>query len=107
LFIQSKIVADPVFSSKGYDLHITREIKLSESLLGTKISVPTLDGKELSLTIPPGTKHKTKMRLSGNGLPEMKNHKKGDLFVLIHVSIPKKLTNEQKKLVNRMAESGL
>ncbi|MCK4468155.1 MAG: DnaJ domain-containing protein, partial [Desulfobacterales bacterium] len=82
LYIQSKVLSDPVYSVKGYNLYINREIKLSEALLGTSISVPTVEGKKLSLKIPAGTKHKTKMRLSGYGLPNMHSQGKGDLFVI-------------------------
>ena len=107
LFIQSKVLADPVFSFDGYNLTVTREIRVSQSLLGTKVAVPTLDGRELSLTIPPGTRHKTRMRLPGHGLPHMKGSQKGDLFFIIHSKTPKKLTEEQKKLVEKLADTGM
>ena len=107
LFIQSKVLPDPVFSATEYDITVTREIRLSESILGTKLAVPTLDGRELSLTIPPGTKHKTRMRLPGHGLPHMKGSQKGDLFVMIHINTPKKLTEEQKNLVEKLADTGM
>jgi curved DNA-binding protein len=107
LYIKSKVVADPVFSSQDHDLIIHREIRLSEALLGTRLKVPTLEGKELSLTIPPGTNHKTKMRLGGLGLPHMKGKQKGDLYVVIQIQMPKKLTKAQKQLVSQLAEAGL
>ena len=72
LFIQAKLLNDPVFSAEDRDLYINHEIKISEALAGTTISVPTLDDRQLSLKIPPGTRHGTKMRLSGHGLPSMK-----------------------------------
>jgi curved DNA-binding protein len=107
LFIKSKVLKDPVFSAKEYDLTIIRDIRLSEAILGSKISVPTLSGRELSLTIPPGTKHKTRMRLPGHGIPHMKGSGRGDLFVTIHVKTPKTLTQEQKKLVQMLADAGM
>jgi curved DNA-binding protein len=107
LYIQSKVIPDPVFTSQNYDLIIQREIRLSEAMLGTRLKIPTLAGKELSLTIPPGTNHKTKMRLGGLGLPNMKGKEKGDLYVVIQVKIPKKLTKAQKKIVSQLAEAGL
>ncbi len=107
LYIQSKVIDDPIYSVQGHDLYINREIKLSDAILGTRLSVPALDNKELSLKIPPGTKHKTKMRLSNRGLPHMKGKGKGDLYVLIHVNIPKHLTSEQKKLIKKLAEAGM
>ena len=81
--------------------------KISEVLLGATISVPTIEGRQLSLKIPAGTKPGTKMRLTGHGLPAMKGRKKGDLFVRIQVKIPKHLSNEQRKLVEKLAAAGL
>ncbi len=107
LYIQSKVMPDPVFSAQDHDLTIQREIRLSEALLGTRLNVPTLEGKELNLKIPPGTNHKTKMRLGGLGLPHMKGKGKGDLYVVIQVQIPKKLTKAQKEIVSQLAEAGL
>ena len=107
LFIQSKVNTDPTFTSEEYDLHTTITIRLSESLLGTQVGIPTLEGGELSLKIPPGTRHKTRMRLTGHGLPKMKSSSKGDLYVTVAVEIPKKLTSEQKKLVDKLAATGM
>ena len=107
LFILSKVQADSVFRAEEHDLHIVRDIKVSEAILGTTIHVSTIDDKELSLTIPPGTRHKTKMRIPGQGLPEMQKKSKGHLYVHIHVEMPKKLSGEQEKLVKKLAEAGL
>ena len=107
LFIQSKVLGDPVFSAKAYDLTVTQEIRLSDAILGTKLSIPTLNSRELSLTIPPGTRHKTRMRLPGHGLPHMQGSGSGDLFVTIHVKTPKNLTEEQEKLVKMLADTGM
>ncbi len=107
LFIQAKVLNDPVYQSDEYDLHMNQELKLSELILGTNISVPTLDDKQLNLKIPPGTKPGTKMRMSGHGLPHMKGGKKGDLYLKIQLKLPKKLTDEQKKLIKELAATGM
>ena len=107
LFIKVKVVEDPVFKQKDLDLIVYREIKLTQALLGDQIAVPTLEGGELSLKIPPGTRHKTKMRLTGHGLPQMNGTGKGDLYVVVLVNMPKKLTKEQGKLVAKLSDIGL
>jgi curved DNA-binding protein len=107
LLIQTRLLPDPVFEVDGSDLTVRREISLSASLLGTKISVPTIGKTSLQLTIPPGTRHKTRMRLAGHGLPQMGGDRSGDLFVTIEVQVPKKLTPEQRRLVEQLAEAGL
>ncbi|MFO7840194.1 MAG: DnaJ C-terminal domain-containing protein [Desulfosalsimonadaceae bacterium] len=107
LYIRSRLVQDPFYRADGYDLYMDREIKLTEALLGTKISVPTVDGKQLSLTIPPGTQHKKKMRLSGHGIPHMKGNGAGNLYVVVNVKMPAKLNKKQKELVEELAETGV
>ena len=107
LFIKSKTIPDKDFYVDGNDLNINREIKISEAITGTSVIVPTIDEKELSLKIPAGTQHKTKMRLPGKGIPHMKGSKKGDLFVHIQIVMPKELTDRQKKIVEKMASEGL
>jgi curved DNA-binding protein len=107
LFIKVKIVADPDFKQEGHNLIVYRQIKLSQALLGAQVQVPTLDGKELCLKIPPGIRHKTKMRLTGHGLPKMNAAGQGDLFVVVLVDMPKNLTEEQKKLVTELSDLGL
>ena len=107
LFIKAKVLDDPVYDVKGHDLYINKDIKLSEAILGSNISVPTLDGKTLNLKIPPGSRHKTKMRLPGHGLPHMSGKEQGDLYVRLHVHIPKKLSKKQKDLIDQLADAGL
>jgi curved DNA-binding protein len=107
LFIKVNVVEDPVFKADNHDLYVYQTVKLTQALLGTQVSVPTLAGRELNLKIPPGTRHKTKMRLSGHGLPQMKGSGKGDLFVVILIDLPKQLTSEQENLVRQLADAGL
>jgi curved DNA-binding protein len=107
LYVKIKVLEDPVFKVENNDLNIYRTIKLTEALLGSQIAVPTLDGGELSLKIPSGTRHKTKMRLAGHGLPRMNGAGQGDLYVVVLVDVPKHLTPEQKKLVTKLADTGL
>lgn len=107
LYIRANVLEDPVFKPDGYDLHMDREIKLTQALNGTTIAVPTLEGKTLSIKIPPGTQHKTQMRLSGHGLPHIKGNRKGDLYVRIHIQMPRELTTLQRKLISQLAETGI
>ncbi len=107
LFVRSKIVHDPVFSHTDYDVMVEKEVRLSEALMGTSITVDTVEGPSLTLKIPSGTKHKTRMRIKGRGLPHMRGNGKGDLYVCILVKMPAKLTEEQRDLVDQLAATGL
>jgi len=107
LYIQAALMEDPVFSVDGQDLVTHRDIKITEALLGATISVPTLDEKQYNLKVPAGTKSGTKLRLAGHGLPAMQGSKKGDLYVRLHIQVPKDLTREQRELIEKLAETGI
>ncbi|KPA15055.1 molecular chaperone DnaJ [Candidatus Magnetomorum sp. HK-1] len=107
LYIQSKIKPHPVFGCEGNDLYIDQTVKLTEALLGTTINVQTLDGNTLNVKISPGTRHLTKMRLTGHGIPVMNTNKRGDIFVRIHVEMKKEFSKQQIKLLKKIAETGL
>jgi curved DNA-binding protein len=107
LYIQATLMEDPVFSVDGQDLVTHRDIKITEALLGATISVPTLDEKQYNLKIPAGTKSGTKLRLPGHGLPAMQGSKNGDLYVRLHIQVPKDLTREQRELIEKLAETGI
>ena len=107
LYIKATLLEDSVFAVEGNDLHLNREIKLTDAILGTTVPAPTIEGKALSLKIPPGTRHKTKMRLAGHGLPLMNGGERGDLYVTVLVTTPKELTPSQKKLIDQLAAEGM
>jgi len=107
LYVKLKEVEHPVFKREGTDLYVDRHIRYTESALGTKVTVPTLDGKTMSLKVPPGTNSLTKMRLKNYGLPHANGKGRGDQYVRIIVDIPTHLTKKQKALLEDLAKEGL
>jgi curved DNA-binding protein len=107
LYVKLKEVEHPVFKREGNDLYVDRKIKFSEAILGTKVTVPTLDGKTMSLKVPPGTQSHTKMRLKNYGIPTANGKSRGDQFVRIIVETPANLNKKQKALMEEIAKEGL
>lgn len=107
LLIRIQVARHPVFTRKGNDLEITREISLTDAVFGTQIEVPTLDDKKLSLKVPPGTQSHTQMRLRGHGVPLPGSAGRGDLYVKLVVHLPRSLTPEQEALFRQLASQGL
>ena len=77
-------------------------INLVQAMLGSRIKVRTLDGKQVVLKIPAGTQHGQKFRIPGQGIE--RNGRRGDQYVEVHVQIPEKLTPEQEAAVKAFAE---
>jgi curved DNA-binding protein len=107
LYLKIKEIAHPVFKREGHDLYVDKHIAFSEAVLGTKLTVPTLDGKTLSLKIPQGTNSHTKMRLKGHGLPMGNGKTRGDEYVRIIVDIPPVINKKQKTLIEELAKEGM
>jgi curved DNA-binding protein len=107
LYVKLKEVEHPVFKRDGSDLYVDRHIRFTEAALGTKVTVPTLDGKTMSLKVPPGTNSLTKMRLANYGLPFANGKGRGDQYVRIIVDIPATLTKKQKTLLEELTKEGL
>lgn len=107
LFIKIKVLNHQLFKREGDDLHLSREITFSDAALGTSIEVPTIDGKRLNLKIPAGSQSGSKMRLRGHGMPRMGGGGRGDAYVKVQVAVPKKLTEQQKELIEKFREVDL
>lgn len=88
----------------GNNLFYTRVITAIDSLLGTEISVPCLDGA-VSLKLEPGVQSGKVERLRGKGLPSMNSYSRGDLYVKILVWMPHKLKKEEREALERMRDS--
>jgi len=107
LYIKLKEQEHPVFKRDGNDLYVDRHIRFTEATLGTKVTAPTLDGKTMSLKVPPGTQSHTKMRLKNYGIPHPNGKTRGDQYVRIIVDTPTNLTKKQKTLLEELTKEGL
>ncbi len=93
------------FGRSGNDLTITVPISYPEAALGTVISVPTLDGQNVSLKILPGTKSGRTFRVRGRGIQSSKKGAApGDLLVTVEVWVPENLDQKQRKLLEELAK---
>ena len=103
LYLKVTVEKNADFKRKGDNLHTQSSVDVFTALLGGKAQVKTLNGN-LSMTIPAGTQPEQVIRLSGRGMPKLRNPKdKGDLFVRVKVKIPKDLSEKQKGLLKEVA----
>ncbi len=107
LYVQIFVKKHPLFTRKGDDLYLASSINISQAILGGEIKIPTLEGKNIILKIPAGTKSGKVFRVKGKGIPHFSSHGRGDLYVELEIEVPKKLTKEQKDLLKQLKEKGL
>ncbi len=89
---------------KGYDIYLDMSIPMTVAALGGEIQVPTLTGN-VKYNVPEGTQTATTFRLKEQGIPRLNSSGKGDMLVRVNVQIPKRLSDEQKELVRKLADS--
>jgi curved DNA-binding protein len=99
LMLVIDVAEDPFFEREGDDLHTQVMIDMFKAALGGETEVNTMAGKVI-LTIPPGTQTDQVFRLTGRGMPHLKDSgAKGDLYVRVKVQIPRQLNARQKSLL--------
>ena len=98
LYLHATIEPHDVFRINGHDLEVDLKVTPWEAALGSKVTVPTLDGNA-SITIPPGTQSGKKIRLRGKGL------RGADLYAIVRIMVPDCVTHREKQLFEELARN--
>lgn len=101
LYIVVRVKPHQFFERKGDDVFSTAEISFAQAVLGDKIAIETLEG-DVMMKVPAGTQSGEIFRIREKGIPHLQKWGKGDHMVKVIVDIPKKLSKEQKKLVEAL-----
>jgi molecular chaperone DnaJ len=104
LIITFNVQADRFYRREGLDVIAPVPINIAQATLGSKISVKTIDGKKVTIRIPPGTPSGKRFRVPGQGIE--RDTARGDLIVVVEVTVPDKLTEEQERAMREFAEAG-
>ena len=90
---------------EGNDIIYNLFISIPDAIAGTNVEVPTIEG-QVKIKIEPGTQPGKILRLRGKGLPEVNGYGRGDLLVNVNVWIPKSLSKEEMRVIEKLKESG-
>lgn len=101
LYVVLDVKEHNFFERRGADLYCTIPISMSQATLGAELQVPGLNGDE-RLKIPEGTQSGAVFRIKGKGLPDPHGGGRGDLYYLVRVITPNKLTRDQRKLMEQL-----
>jgi molecular chaperone DnaJ len=102
LYVLVRVAPDERFVRDGNDLVTVVDLPAPAAALGTKITVPTLDGEE-ELEVDAGTQPGTVLTLRGKGMPSLRRGRRGDQRVVVNVVIPRKLSAEQRELLQQFS----
>ncbi len=95
LIVNIRVAPHPVFRREGDSLVVEKNVSVWDAMLGCNLNLQTLDGKNLNITVPPGTQPETVLSCRNEGLPNMRSRHRGNLLIKIKVVVPKNLTANQ------------
>ncbi|MES2438757.1 MAG: J domain-containing protein [Verrucomicrobiota bacterium] len=101
LYLRVRHAAHPDFHTEGHDLYYDLDLAPWEAVLGTELTVPTLDGS-IKLRIPAGSENGQQLRVRGRGLPQGKTGVRGDYHATLTVHLPAKTTAEERELWEKL-----
>ncbi len=101
LYLEFKVLKHEYFIRENDDIILEVPITIVEATIGCKKEIPTLDGN-IKLTIPSGTDSEDKQRIKGKGIYNSTTRNRGDMYIIIKVITPKKLSKEQKLLFDEL-----
>jgi len=104
LYVEVVVAEDERFHREGEDLVALAEISATEAMLGTTLSVPTLED-ERDVEVPPGTQPGAQIVLRGLGLPRLGGRSRGDQVVVFKVVVPANLSDEQREMARDLDET--
>ncbi len=104
LYVGIRVEPALAFERRGPDLFAVLDISLTQAALGAEVQFQALDGSE-RVKIEPGTESGELIRLRGKGIPNLNRRGRGDLYVTVHVRVPKDLKRDERKLLEQLAEA--
>ena len=102
LYIITHVAPHPYFKREDMDVLLEVPISMYEAVLGTKVTVPTLDGP-VTITFPPGTGSHAKLRIRGRGIE--RSGTRGDQFVITRIVVPKSLSDDERQTLESLAKT--
>jgi len=102
LYVRVRVRPHATFARRASDLIIARDLKLIDVLLGKTIAVPVISGGTITVEIPAGFNLKENLRISGQGMPHIGSHARGDLLVNFTIKAPKKPNAKEKELLEKL-----
>ncbi|MDT8309538.1 MAG: molecular chaperone DnaJ [Bacteroidales bacterium] len=105
LIVVIEVLSHKHLDREGQNLIYNLYISFPDAVLGTNAEIPTLEGKA-RIKVPAGTQPGKIFRLKGKGLPSVRNHSRGDILVNVNVWTPQNITREEKKIIEKLKETG-
>jgi molecular chaperone DnaJ len=104
LFVVTRVEPSKTYTRRGDNLVVDVPVAYPDAALGARVQVPTPDG-EVTVKVKPGTEDGTLLRVKGKGAPKLKGSGRGDVLARVKLTVPKKLSNKQRELLEELQKS--
>ena len=102
LYVFMAIKPHDIFKVSGQDLHFKLPLNFTTAALGGVVRVPTIEGKQIELKIPPGTQTWDKLKLRSKGMSAVRSSNRGDMYAHAYIETPQNLTKKQRELLEQL-----
>jgi curved DNA-binding protein len=102
LIASIRVLRHHMWERQGDNLLFEKTINVWDALLGTSLTLVTIDGKTLSINIPAGAQPDTMLSCKGEGMPNVKTGRRGNLIIRIKVTVPKNLSTDDIEKIKRL-----
>ena len=107
LYIEFRVADSYFYERDEDDLYFELPLTITEAIQGCKKEVKLPDGKKIVVTVTEGSQSGDKLRVKGKGIKDPNSSRYGDLYVVLKVITPRKLSREQKKIISQLADTDL
>ena len=104
LYLVIQVQSHKYFRRRDNDILLDLNVNVAQATLGDEVEVPTVDGNS-TLRIPAGTQPGKVIRMRGKGVPHLRSNSRGDQLVIVNISIPTSVNNEQRELFEKLGSS--
>jgi molecular chaperone DnaJ len=101
LYVIARVAGSPIFERRGDDLVVDVPVGYADAALGASLEVPTPDGP-ISLKVPAGSQHGKLLKIKGRGAPKLKGGGKGDLLARLKLTVPEKVSKQERELLEQL-----
>jgi molecular chaperone DnaJ len=101
LFVVARVADSPLYERRGADLVVDVPVSYADAALGASVQVPTPEGP-ISLKVPAGSQHGKLLKVKGRGAPKLQGGGKGDLLARLTLTVPQKVSKQERELLEKL-----
>ncbi len=101
LWVVTRVADSPVYERRGADLVVDVPVSYADAALGASVEVPTPEGP-ISLKVPAGSQHGKLLKIKGRGAPKLKGGGKGDVLARLKLTVPEKVSKQERELLEQL-----